>query len=149
MEPSVRTLLKREESYAVHALLYLHEFPGASAAQVAKDLKIPPAFTAKVLQRLGATGLVSAKTGRSGGVHLRVPLTDLTLLDVVEAVSGPLVMDTCQTKARCATQQRKGYCRLNTAWVALSLNVREAFRSIRLEQLADPPEPRPEVRTAA
>ncbi len=141
MEPSVRTLLKREESYAVHALLYLHEFPGASAAQVAADLQTPAAFTAKVLQRLVTTGLVSSKTGRTGGVHLRVPLTELSLLDVVEAVSGPLVMDTCQTKSRCATQQRKGYCRLNTAWVALSLNVREAFRSIRLEELADPPTP--------
>ena len=136
MQPTVRTLLTREESYAVHALLYLNEFPGASA-----DLKTPAAFTAKVLRRLGATGLVEAKAGRTGGVHLRVPLRELSLLDVVEAVSGPLAMDVCQTKARCATQQRKGYCRLNTAWVALSLQVRDAMRAIRLEQLADPPEP--------
>jgi hypothetical protein len=28
----VRTLMKREESYAVHALLYLHEYPGAPAS---------------------------------------------------------------------------------------------------------------------
>ena len=139
MDPTVRTLLKREESYAVHALLYLHEYPGASAAQVAADLQTPAAFTAKVLRRLGATGLVEAKAGRTGGVHLRVPLHELSLLDVVEAVSGPLVMDICQTKARCATQQRKGYCRLNTAWVALSLQVREAMRAIRLDQLADAP----------
>ncbi|MDF1523825.1 MAG: Rrf2 family transcriptional regulator [Trueperaceae bacterium] len=135
----VRTLMKREESYAVHALLYLHEYPGAPASQVAADLQIPAAFTAKVLRRLGASGLVEAKAGRTGGVHLRIPLTELTLLDVVEAVSGPLMMDTCQTKARCATQQRKGYCRLNTAWVALSLEVREALRAVRLDQLADPP----------
>ena len=67
MEPNVRTLLKREESCAVHALLYLHEFPGASAAQVAADLQTPAAFTAKVLRRLGATGLVEARpAGRAG-----------------------------------------------------------------------------------
>lgn len=139
MDPHVRTLLKREESYAVHALLYLHEFPGASAAQVAADLQTPAAFTAKVLRRLASTGLVEAKAGRTGGVHLRVPLADLTLLDAVEAVSGPLIMDVCQTKARCATQQRKGTCRLNTAWVALSLQVRDALRAIRLDALADDP----------
>lgn len=139
MEPAVRTLLKREESYAVHALLYVHEFAGASAAQVAADLKTPAAFTAKVLQRLARTGLVEARPGRSGGVQLLVPLADLTLLDVVEAVSGPLVMDTCETKARCPTQERKGHCHLNAAWVALSLRVREALRSIHLDMLVDEP----------
>jgi len=136
---TVRTLMKREESYAVHALLYLHECPGAPAAQVAADLKTPAAFTAKVLRRLAAKGLVVAKQGRSGGVHLKVPLADLTLLDVVEAMSGRLVMDTCQTQATCATQRRTGHCGLNTAWVGLTLQLREAFRAIRLDTLAERP----------
>ena len=135
----MRTVLKREESYAVHALLYLHEYPGAPAAQVAADLKTPAAFTAKVLQRLAAMGLVEAKQGRSGGVHLRVPLSELTLLDVIEAMSGTLMMDTCEAQPACATQRRKGYCGLNTAWVGLTLQLREAFRAVRLDALADPP----------
>jgi Rrf2 family protein len=137
----IRTLLRREESYAVHALIYLHECPGAPAARVAAALKTPAAFTAKVLQRLAATGLVEAKQGRSGGVHLRVPLAELTLLDVIEAMSGTVLMDTCETHAACATQERKGYCRLNTAWVGLTLQLRDAFRSVRLDTLADPPSP--------
>ena len=140
MEPSIRTLLKREESYAVHALLYLHEHPGAPAARVAADLQTPAAFTAKVLQRLVSTGLVEAKQGRSGGVHLRVPLARLTLLDVIEAMSGTVIMDTCETKPACPTQQRKGYCRLNTAWVGLTLQVREALRAVSLASLVDPPD---------
>jgi Rrf2 family protein len=142
VDPNVRTLLKREESYAVHALLYLHERPGAPAAQVAADLATPAAFTAKVLQRLASMGLVEAKQGRSGGVHLRVPLAELTLLDVVEAMSGRLVMDTCETRAACPTQLRKGHCGLNGVWVALTLQLREAFRAVRLDALADPPAPR-------
>jgi Rrf2 family protein len=141
VDPRVRTLLRREESYAVHALIFLHECPGAPAAKVAAALKTPAAFTAKVLQRLAATGLVEAKQGRSGGVHLRVPLAELTLLDVIEAMSGTVLMDTCETKAACATQQRKGYCRLNTAWVGLTLQLREALRSVRLDALADAPTP--------
>ncbi len=140
MEPGIRTLLRREESYAVHALLYLHEHPGAPAARVAADLQTPAAFTAKVLQRLASTGLVEAKQGRSGGVHLRVPLARLTLLDVIEAMSGTVVMDTCETKPSCPTQQRKGYCRLNTAWVGLTLQVRDALRAVPLASLADPPD---------
>jgi Rrf2 family protein len=131
-------MLRREESYAIHALLYLHENPGASAAQVARDLQTPAAFTAKVLRRLGETGLVTAKQGRHGGVHVAVPLAKLSMLDVIEAVSGPIVMDTCETKAVCPTQQRKGVCRLNAAWIALTLRMREALGGVRMSDLVDP-----------
>lgn len=137
--PVTRTLLKREESYAIHALLYVYEHPGAPAAQIAGDLKLPAAFTAKVLRHLAAAGYVESRTGRRGGVRLAVSLADVTLLDVIEAISGPVVVDICQTRRRCATQLRKGYCRLNTAWVGLSLEIRDSLRRVRLDQLVDEP----------
>lgn len=134
-----RTLLRREESYAVHALIYAAENPGAPAGRMAKDLKMPPAFLAKVLRRLSEAGYVESRQGRSGGVTLTIDPSRLTLLDVIETVSGPLVVDTCQTKARCATTERKGYCRLNVAYIHTSLAIREALSGVRLVQLIDPP----------
>lgn len=135
----IRTLLRREESYAIHALIYAAENPGASAAAMAADLKMPPAFLAKVLRKLSAAQFLESKAGRNGGVTVKVDVARLTLLDVIEAVSGSLVLDTCQTRARCATQQRKGYCRLNTAWVSATLGIREVLGRIGLAQLIDPP----------
>jgi Rrf2 family protein len=138
-ESGLRTLLKREESYAIHALLYLHEFPGAPAAQVATDLKLPSAFTAKVLRRLADAGYVESRAGRTGGVTLRRELSSVTLLDVIEAMSGPFVVDVCQTRKRCATQLRKGHCGLNGVFMTLSLQFREALAGVRLDALADDP----------
>lgn len=135
----IRTLLRREESYAIHALIYAAENPGTSAAEMAGALKAPPAFLAKVLRKMAAASLLESKPGRNGGVWVRVDPSDLSLLDVVEAVSGPLMMDTCQTHKRCATQQRKGYCRLNTAWVGLTLELRDILGKIRLGSLIDAP----------
>ncbi len=134
-----RTLLRREESYAIHALIYAAENPGAPTAQMAGDLKFPPAFLAKVLRRLSEVGYLDNRTGRKGGITLKVDPAELTLLDVIESVSGPLVLDTCQTKTRCATQERKGYCRLNVAWINASLGLHEVFSSVRLDKLIDPP----------
>ncbi len=133
-----RTLLKREESYAVHALLYVAANPGAPAARIAADLELPRDFLAKVLRRLGKAGLVHNMPGRTGGVRVAADLARLTLLDVIEAVSGPLVIDTCQTLPRCPTQKRTGECALNAAWLAVGLRVREAFGSVRLDQLVTP-----------
>ena len=76
--------------------------------------------------------------GRTGGVRVAADLAQLTLLDVIEAVSGPLVIDTCQTLPRCPTQKRTGECALNAAWLAVGLRVREAFGSVRLARLVTP-----------
>lgn len=133
----IRTLLRREESYAIHALIYAAENPGASASQMAADLQMPPAFLAKVLRKLAAARFLESKPGRNGGVTLRADAERVSLLDVIEAMSGSLVMDTCQTKERCATQERKGTCRLNVAWVTTSLAIRETLGRIRLAQLVD------------
>lgn len=141
-----RTLLRREESYAIHALIYAAENPGAPTAQMAADLKFPPAFLAKVLRRLSESGYLENRTGRKGGITLKVDPTAITLLDVIESVSGPLVLDTCQTKVRCATQERKGYCRLNVAWINASLGLREVFGSVQLAGLIDPPRRAPTAR---
>jgi Rrf2 family protein len=140
-DTGVRTMLRREESYAIHALLYVHEHPGASAGQIARDLQLPSAFTAKVIRHLASAGYVESRAGRTGGVRLSRPLSELTLLDVIEAVSGSVIIDTCQTKVSCATQQRKGHCNLNLAWIGLSLQFRESLRAVRLDRLADDPKP--------
>ena len=130
-----RTLLKREESYAVHALLYVAGHPGAPAARIAEDLELPRDFLAKVLRRLGKAGFVHNHPGRTGGVQLAVDLGTLSLLDVIEAVSGPVVVDTCQTLANCPTQKRTGRCALNGAWHAVCAQVRGAFEAVRLDEL--------------
>lgn len=132
-----RTLLRREESYATHALIYVGENPGATAAKMAADLQIPPAFLSKVLRRLADVGYLEIRTGRNGGARLAVDPNDVTLLDVIEAMSGPVILDTCQTKRRCATQQRRGYCRLNVAWMQSSLAINEILNGVNLSQLID------------
>ena len=135
----LRTLLKREESYAVHALINIAENPGTNAAQIADDLKMPPAFMAKVLRKLVKANFVDSKMGRSGGVDLKVDPANVSLLDVLEAVSGTVVLDTCQTQSRCATQQRKGHCKLKLTWLSTSQAIREVLSQVTLDDLCDEP----------
>lgn len=137
-QTTFRTLLRREESYATHALIYAAENPGATAAKMAADLQMPPAFLSKVLKRLADVGYLQIRTGRNGGARLAVDPHDLTLLNVIETMSGPVILDTCQTKRSCATKQRKGYCRLNVAWMQSSLAINEILNAVNIAQLIDP-----------
>lgn len=134
---TLRTLLKREESYGVHALMSACESPGIAAAEIAERLQVPPAFLAKVLSKLAKAGLIENRQGRGGGVWLKAKPEEVSLLSIIEALSGTVVMDTCQTKAKCATEQRKGFCHLKPVWLASSLRVREVLDSYKLVQLMD------------
>lgn len=133
----LRTILKREESYAIHALLFIAEHPGTHAAEIATGLQMPPAFMAKVLRKLVTAGFVESQMGRNGGVKLRVNLEEITLLDVIEKVSGALVLDTCQTKERCATQERKGHCGLKLVWLSTTVQLRDLLGMVVLARLLD------------
>lgn len=64
--------------------------PGAtaSAAQLAQYYDLPAAYLAKQLQALVKAGVLTATTGPRGGYRLAQPASEITLLQVVEAVDG-------------------------------------------------------------
>jgi Rrf2 family protein len=65
--------------------------PGAtvSGAQLAEYYGVPPAYLGKQLQTLVRAGVLFATTGPGGGFRLARAATEITLLDIVEAVDGP------------------------------------------------------------
>ena len=78
--------------------------PGATvtAAKLAEFHGVPAAYLAKHLQVLSQAGIVESVPGRRGGYRLGRPATELTLLDVVEAVEGG------DSSFRCAEIRRRG-----------------------------------------
>lgn len=78
-----------------------------STAQIATELRASEAHLSKVLQRLVRVGLLSSRRGPSGGYALAKPPTEITLLDVYEALEGPLRRDGCLfTRPVC----RRAHC---------------------------------------
>jgi Rrf2 family protein len=89
-------IIKRETDYALRALAKLaraREFLSVSA--LAQEEGVPELFLRKIMQRLHAAGIVESHQGPFGGYNLALPPGEVTLLDVVETVQGPLVMNEC------------------------------------------------------
>jgi Rrf2 family protein len=90
--------ITRQADYAARAVLYLSNIgAGRSLAtsQVAREQKIPPAFLSKILARLTQAGITQAARGRYGGVKLARAPQDITLLEVIEAIDGPIRLIDC------------------------------------------------------
>ena len=64
--------------------------PGVSTstAQLARYYDLPEPYLAKQLKALVRAGVLSATTGPRGGFRLARPASEITLLQVVEAVDG-------------------------------------------------------------
>jgi len=90
--------ITRQADYAVRAVLYLAEQNGAGRAptsQIARDQRIPPSFLAKIVSQLSVAGMVQTSRGARGGVSLAREPKDISLLEVVEAIDGPITLNEC------------------------------------------------------
>lgn len=90
--------ITRQADYAVRAVLYLArlgENERAATSQVAKQQHIPPSFLAKIISQLSIAGLLHTSRGARGGVTLAREPKDITLLEVIEAIDGPIMLNEC------------------------------------------------------
>src|SRR6516162_11512741 len=86
--------LTRASSYALHAVTYMasqkHEKPVASH-HIAHARGIPERFLLKVLKPLVSARVLMSVKGPNGGYRLARPASAVSLLEVIEAVDGPIL----------------------------------------------------------
>lgn len=90
--------ITRQADYAVRAVLYLAQLgpeQRAATSQIAEDQQIPPSFLAKIVSQLSVAGLLQTSRGAHGGVALAKKPEDISLLEVVEAIDGPILLNEC------------------------------------------------------
>jgi Rrf2 family protein len=84
-------------SLALHSMALLASKPEKifSVREIASTLHVSEAHLSKVLQRLAKVGLVRSNRGPKGGFVLGKKSIEVTLLEVYEAIDGPLTSNTC------------------------------------------------------
>ncbi len=90
--------ITRQADYAVRAVLYLAQKGDdkrASTSQIAQEQQIPPSFLAKIVSQLSVAGLLQTSRGARGGVSLARSPELISLLEVVEAIDGPILLNEC------------------------------------------------------
>ncbi len=85
--------LTRATNYAIHALVYMagqkHNRPVASH-HIAQARGIPERFLLKVLKPLVSARVLHSIKGPNGGYRLARPADEITMLEILEAVDGPI-----------------------------------------------------------
>jgi Rrf2 family protein len=90
--------ITKQADYAVRAMVFLAKLEPnqrAATSQIALEQKIPPSFLAKIISQLSISGLIHTSRGAHGGVTLARPPAKISMLDVVEAIDGPISLNDC------------------------------------------------------
>jgi Rrf2 family protein len=129
--------ITRQADYAIRAVRYLAKQPDnqrAATSTVAQEMKIPPSFLAKIISQLSIAGLLHTSRGARGGVTLARAAKDITLLDVVEAIDGPILLNECVgDPANCVFE---GECPLHNIWTEAQQQLVKRLRETRFDKLA-------------
>jgi Rrf2 family nitric oxide-sensitive transcriptional repressor len=84
-------------SLGMHGMVFLaaDEEGMYSVGEVAEKLRVSKAHLQKVFQQLARVGLLKSNRGPKGGYSLRKRIDQITLLDIYEAIEGPMEIKNC------------------------------------------------------
>jgi Rrf2 family protein len=131
--------ITRQADYAIRAVLYLARLgpnQRASTSTVALEQRIPPSFLAKIISQLSIAGLLHTSRGARGGVSLAREPKAISLLDVVEAIDGPILLNECVSENGTCTFEKD--CPLHPIWCGAQEHLVKSLRAANFAGFISP-----------
>jgi Rrf2 family protein len=127
--------ITRETDYAIRCVLYLSgkQDVVTMVDEIAREMSVPKSFLAKILQKLVRAKIARSFRGVKGGFQLAMKPEDISLLNVIETIQGPVAMN------RCAVDESvcgfSATCCVHPVWVDLRKKVEEYLTGVSFEAL--------------
>ena len=130
--------ITRSTDYGIRVLTRLATAPPATrltAGELASQSRASEALVAKILQRLVAARLLVSRRGFDGGFELARHPRDITVLDIVTALEGPLCLNACLPGgAGCEDSES---CAARDVWARAQTALKGVLAGETLERLAE------------
>ncbi len=128
-------ILRRNTDYALRLAVNLagHADDGALSTRVlADDEDVSYQLACKLMQKLHAAGLVKSDMGPKGGFRLSRAPGEISIVEVIEAIQGPLRLNRCVLAGACPRQEN---CPIRGKIGALQERMDDYLRSVTLAEL--------------
>jgi Rrf2 family iron-sulfur cluster assembly transcriptional regulator len=130
--------ITRAGEYGVLGLMHLaRRTPGQRAMidEVSRQERIPKSFLAKIFQHLAKAGLVQSIRGSRGGFALLKNPSEISVLQIIEAVEGKIVFQRCRMdKPDC---EHVGGCALCSLFERAQDGIKEVLTRTTLRDLLE------------
>jgi Rrf2 family protein len=124
---------------AIHAMAHIAQAKGGvnqSVGEIASHQGVSEAHLSKVMQRLVKVGLLTSRRGPGGGFLLNREAESISLLEILEAMDGPM------SDSKCLLGRKKclfGGCALGALLTHVNHQVRMFLAAHNVGELVGPP----------
>ncbi len=132
----MRLSLTKRCEYGIRLLLHLAAQPDEqrmTAGELAEACDIPAGNVPTIVNVLARSGMLMCSPGRGGGCQLAVDPAEVSMLQIIEVLDGPLEIARCLLDSR-RCHDRDPECAVHHAW---SQGRDAAIRSLAQTTLAD------------
>ena len=129
--------ITRATDYAVRVMIHLAGLPPGSSvrqSELSKSTNVSGHFLSKVLQQLVRSGFIRSQRGSGGGYALAVLPTAVSLLDIVEAMEGPVRLNQCLEEGPSC--EHKSWCPAHRVWAEAQAAVTNVLGGASIASLA-------------
>ena len=129
-------ILRRNTDYALRTMAGLTEnynVKSVSTRQISTAGNIPYPLTCKILQTLRKAKLVASSMGPKGGFVLARMPSEISLLQIIEAMQGRVTLNCCLVADDACPRQKD--CVVNKKLAGLQQQMEQYLGNITLEEL--------------
>ncbi len=122
--------------YALRILLDVAVYGGRkprTIREIARSQGISEKFISRIVVPLRRAGFLRSERGVRGGLRMARFPEQITVLDVVSAMDGPVSLLECLTHPGCCARQ--GHCAAAEVWGQVNDRISDALRSVRLSDV--------------
>jgi Rrf2 family protein len=128
--------ISRKADYALRAITFLVNQPEnkrSSISEIAENEGIPRDFLAKILKELCRTGFLKSFQGVTGGYQLAKNKSEITFLNVIEAMQGEVKVNMCVDEDNECQCNHRSSCAMLPFWKKIQKNVVKDLKDVRFD----------------
>jgi FeS assembly SUF system regulator len=109
----------------------------ASVQELSDQTKLPAPTVSKILKRLACGGIAVSERGKHGGYRLARKACEISLIDVINAMEGPIAITEC-AEASAVPCCYAGSCAVEKNWIRINNAVKKALSGISIADMSSP-----------
>ena len=106
-----------------------------TARELAQNMGLPLPTVSKLLKTLSGGGLLVSTRGSAGGYVLASRPRQISLVDIVEVLEGPMALTECSSASGCVCEFEAA-CGLKANWNWINQQLLNTLRGITLQNMA-------------
>ncbi len=127
--------LSTRGKYGLYAMHYLaqHQHEGPQSLNCIASVGIPKQYLEQLLGSLRRSGLIESVRGANGGYQIAKPPAEITVLDIIDAMEGPLALSDCLSSDTACSKANQ--CRVRMVWEKLTDSINRELADVTLRDM--------------